>query len=232
MIDISTVIMAHPKREAFIPGLVDRLAHRRIPHYTNKVEVIWDQHNDRIETGLRCLEAYDPQKSHHLIIQDDAIPCADLIVGLKWALKYIPPDSPMCLYVGKIRPMNSVVIRYVRQTSDSTSWLVMNRINWGVGIVLPTNHIPGIIANYTGLYHNKYVGHENYDRRVSLYFEEVSHQKVWYPWPNLVDHRDTPSLIEGRSGKRHAYNFIGESMSALDANFEGGVIEIPVELRA
>lgn len=132
--------------------------------------------------------------------------------------------------------MNDVMRKYSKQMTAQTSWLIMNRINWGVGIVLPTDHIPGIIDNYTSLHHGKYVGHENYDRRVSLYFEEVAHEKVWYPWPNLVEHRDSPSLIahgDGmRSGGRHAYNFLGADKSALDVDYGGGIVEIPVELKA
>lgn len=64
---LSVAIMAHPKREAMVADLLTRL--------DREVPVVWDQINDRHDTGARAMEAFDPACTHHLVIQDDvAVP--------------------------------------------------------------------------------------------------------------------------------------------------------------
>lgn len=130
----------------------------------------------------------------------------------------------MSLYVGTTRPYGPAVRLMVDSATERTSWLVMKHINWGVGIVVPTLQIPEMIAYCD----TRNIA--NYDLKLSKWFESrpsESRPEVWCPWPNLVDHRDSPSLVPGRTGIRHAYNFIGKDKSALDVDWSGGKIRLP-----
>lgn len=59
---LSVAVMAHPARAAFVDeltGLLDRPA-----------KVVWDERQDRWDTGRRAMLAYDPACTHHLVVLD------------------------------------------------------------------------------------------------------------------------------------------------------------------
>ncbi|WP_051326000.1 hypothetical protein [Glycomyces tenuis] len=211
---VSVAIMAHPKRSEFIPELEAQL--------DRPATVAWDDgSNSRWGTGRRALLAYEPAATHHLVIQDDAVIPRDLVAGVEAALQYTPGDVPVCLYVGKTRPYREMVREYVKRAEQGASWLVMDQINWGVAIVFPTNIIDDMVAWCD----TQRI--PNYDSRMSLWFE---HQGIptWYPWPSLVDHRESPSLVPGRGHSgRVAHRFIGADVSALDIDYSGDVLRLP-----
>jgi hypothetical protein len=67
----------------------------------------------------------------------------------------------------------------------------------------------------------------NYDKRISRWCQSLG-LTVYYPWPSLVDHRESPSLVPGRVGKgRRAHLFVGAEASALDQRYDGKVVSIP-----
>jgi hypothetical protein len=210
---VSVAIMAHPKRAAFVPELEHAL--------DRPATVVWDDGaNSRWGTGRRALLAYDPDATHHLVIQDDAVIPRDLAAGVEAALPHVPGDVPVCLYVGKVRPYREMVTEYVARAA-SASWLVMDRLNWGVAIVLPTNVIDEVVAYCDTL------SIPNYDSRVSAWFE-ANGTPVWYPWPSLVDHRESPSLVPGRGASgRVAHRFIGAGTSALAIDYTGQALHLP-----
>lgn len=185
-----------------------------------RVSVTWDEVNDRHDTGVRALEAFDPDCTHHLVLQDDAVVCRDLLAGVERALRYIPQDEPMCLYTGKVRPFAGVISKAVAE-ADGASWITMQGIYWGVGIVLPTAHIPDLAVWYRGDDGRRVT---NYDRRVSTWYA-LREATVWYPWPCLVDHRDADSLVRGHGRGRFAHSFVDGS--ALDADWTGPVVHLP-----
>jgi len=213
MIRVSVAIMAHPRRAAFIPELEAAL--------DRPATVVWDDGaNSRWGTGRRALLAYDPDATHHLVIQDDSVIPRDLVAGLEQALEHAPQDVPVCLYVGKVRPYREMVTEYVNRAQD-VSWLVMDRLNWGVAVVLPTKYIDELVAWCDGF------DIPNYDSRMSKWFETQG-IPVWYPWPSLVDHRESPSLVPGRGhAGRTAHKFIGATASALDIDYSGQVLRLP-----
>lgn len=210
---ISVAVMAHPRREEFIPELLSTL--------DRPAEVVWDQKNDRWDTGRRSMLAFDPAASHHLVVQDDAVLCRDVVAGAERALEYVPDDVPVCLYVGTVRPWPTAVAKLVQATREDTSWLRMGQLNWGVAVVVPTRHIEAMVT-----WCDTRPDIANYDKRMSRWFEH-NDIKVWYTWPSLVDHRDSPSLVKGRKGGRFAHRFVGQDASALDICFDGGVLEMP-----
>lgn len=215
---VSVTVMAHPDRERFIPELLRRL--------DRPAEVIWDRYGDRWDTGRRAMLAYDREATHHLVIQDDALVCNDLVAGVERALEHVPAKAgvptPLCLYAGRIRPFRTYVERLVDRARESTSWLTMAQLHWGVGIVLPTSLIEDCIAWGDGR-----SDIANYDKRISRYLDS-QRITVWYPWPSLVDHRTSPSLVPGRTSRgRYAHRFLGADQSALDVDWTGRVVSVP-----
>lgn len=207
--------MAHPKRERFIPTLLKRL--------DREPAVVWDQINSRWDTGRRALLQYDHQATHHLVIQDDAIPCRDLVAGVEKALDYVAPGSPVGLYFGRRAPYPSrlrFLTGEMERSGDFISWIRINKIIWGVGIVIPTAVIPDAIR------YCDEVNVPNYDLRLSRFFE-VARIPVWFTWPSLVEHRDSPSLIADRTAGRVAFNFLGADKSALDVDWSGKIVSLP-----
>jgi hypothetical protein len=201
--------MAHPIRSDMVSQLVRELG-RDVP-------VVWDKINDRHDTGIRAVQAYDPGCTHHLVIQDDAVPCLDLLAGVERALEWVPADNPVSLYLGRVRPFRRAVETAVLNAS-AASWITMDGIYWGPGIVVPTAAIPDIVKWWDT---DRVT---NYDRRLSRWFEKRK-LRCWYTWPSLVDHRDGQSLAHRnvKSG-RHAHRFADRS--ALKLDWSGQVVEM------
>lgn len=212
-IRVSTVVMAHPKRRAFVTELLTRL--------DRPAEVVWDERDDRWHTGRRAMLAYQADATHHLVVQDDAIIPRDLVAGVEQALAHVPAGAPLCLYCGRVRPYRELVQQLVDRAGDNTSWLTMSQLHWGVGIVMPTDLIGDMISWCDGR-----TEIANYDRRISRW---LGHQNIttWYPWPSLVDHRGSASLVPGRTAIRRAHWFVGADRSALDCRWDGKVVSIP-----
>lgn len=214
---VSVAVMAHSARSKFVPELVASV--------DAPVRVVWDRRGDRWDTGRRALLAYDSTATHHLVLQDDAVVCRDLVAGVERALGRVPAPAgaptPLCLYAGRVKRFREAVRRHVG--SRRVSWLAMPSIYWGVGVVLPTDLIDGLVA--WGDEHPEIV---NYDYRMGQWLQRQGIM-VWYPWPSLVDHRHSPSLVPGRSSakSRHAHRFVGAESSALRQRWNRGVVEIP-----
>ena len=103
---------------------------------------------------------------------------------------------------------------------EAVSWLIMAETYWGPGLVIPTHLIEPLVA--WGDEQNE----PNYDRRIGRWFRERE-TPVYATWPSLVEHRDTPSLVKGRVGGRHAHRFIGEDVSALGLDWSLGAVTVP-----
>jgi hypothetical protein len=178
--------MAHPKRAGYVRELLPQLGHP---------EVVWDTQGSRWETGRRAWATFDPTHNHHTVIQDDSVPCRHFLTHLDRALLHTPA-VPLVLYAGAtMRDRFKTVPR-------NASFVVLERIWWGVGISLPTPLIPQALE-----WADSEEG-DQYDHRLSSFFEAMG-IPIWYTWPSLVDHRNGPSLIPGRGGGRHAYNPAG-----------------------
>lgn len=208
MPSLSVAIMAHPSRRQWVEELERTL--------DRPAKVVWDEHNDIWDTGRRALLAYDPAATHHLVIQDDVIPCRDLVAGVERALEHVPSNALVGLYAGYPRPAQDPMRQLIARTRTDTAWLVLPRINWGPAVVVPTCHIESIVA-----FGDKQ-DIRSYDQRIGRWCK-ANRVPAWHTWPCLVEHRDIPSLLGRRPG-RHAYRFIGADASALEHNWSGGTV--------
>lgn len=220
MATLSTKIMAHPKRAHLIPDLVERLG-------LTDEDVIWDTDNNRWHTGRRAWEAIDQDAQWGLVVQDDALPCRDLLTGLEHALDYVPRNVLLSPYVGTRRPVAARVERAVADAIERGAvFIEMPSLCWGVAIAAPTRIINGMLPwcdEQT---------YPNYDRRIGRYAIDVKRMETWCTVPSLVDHRDIPSLV-GHGEGRVAHHFIGEEASALEVNWDQGSVRMfPVQTTA
>lgn len=211
---VSVAIMAHPRRAHFVDEMREKLPN---------AQVVWDRVGDRWETGRRAVLAFDPDASHHVVVQDDGLVCEDLVAGVEHLTTFVP-DNPISLYTGKTRPFGQQVQRAVRKAKlRRLRWLKLDGLFWGVGVVLPVAVLQEMIR-----FHDLANVHlANYDSKMSYYFREIG-LPVYYTQPSLVDHRDladgNPSLVPGRWAKgRVAHEFIGEA-SPLDVDWNTGVM--------
>lgn len=202
-------LMAHQSRAHLVPELLDRTG---IPAEL----VSWDRRSDRWDTGRRAFEmGIDSGTTHWMVLQDDAVVCRDLIPGLQVALDHVPTDAIACPYVGTRRPLTEKVTAAVNQADAvNASWIVLQTLNWGVAIIVPTATIGDMLTWCDKL------TIPNYDKRVGQYYWRVHNWPCWYTHPSLVDHRDVPSLA-GHGPDRRAHRFAGEDVSALDLPWDG-----------
>lgn len=203
---LSATIMAHPRRQRFVGELIGRL--------DGPASVTWDRLNDRWETGRRSLLAVDPEATHHLVLQDDAVICRDLLAGAARAVRE-HPDTPISLYLGRQRPHGAKFVKIVAAAKAAGErWVVFPELCWGVALIVPRPLIDPIVS--FGDAHPRIA---NYDKRIS-HFLESERIMTWYTVPSLVDHRagaENPSLIPGRTGaNRVAHWFIGADASPLN----------------
>lgn len=210
---LSVKIMAHKKRAALIPDLVQRLG-------ITDDDVIWDRKQDRWDTGRRAWEAVDKTADWGCVIQDDAMVCSDFIAGMEQALDHVPQTCLVSPYVGTRRPAASKVERAVREARNAdVSFIEMPSLNWGVAITAPTTVIPSMLPWCDRQ------AYPNYDRRIGRYVIDVLGWPTWCTWPSLVDHREIPSLVGHGSG-RTAHEFIGEDVSALAIDWSKGSVRL------
>lgn len=208
-VNVSVGIMAHPRRNPYVRSLL----RGQLPVHTR---VAFDKHNNPWETGRRAILSYldQPDYEYHLVLQDDAILPPRFMAGVRNALEAIPRNSPLVLFTTK----STIWKPTLDAIPDSVSYLVMDHIWWGVGIVYPTHSIPDLIT------HCDQLSTHQYDHRVGDFYASNS-IPVYYTWPNLLNHRAGPSLIPGRSGRRRAHNY-SPSPPVDQLKWDGKVVKV------
>jgi hypothetical protein len=221
-VKLSASIMAHPDRSDLVAELAARL--------DRPVPVAWDDEGppsgkgDRVwRTARRGWQMADPGADFHVLIQDDAVPSLDFLAGLERALEHVPEDATVCPYLGQ---GGAVGHRWARIGAEAdrrgASWVLSEKLMWGVAICLPVRLIPEMIERA-----NLATGVPD-DMRVSGWTQR-RHGQVWYPWPSLVDHRPVPSITKHRAADRRAVRH--HTGSALDIDWTGPVVPDPMYSR-
>lgn len=211
---LSVAIASHPKRKHLVEGLRDKYL------WGVPVQIAWDENDDVWDTHHRAwtlVRDDNPEATHCLVLQDDALPCRNLVTGTEMALRALPPSSPVSLYLGNARN-HPKIVRSAR-TADETkaSWIVSTGFWWGVAVLLPKDLVDPMLEFCSPR-------RETYDRRLSIWTEHHNYP-VYYPWPSPVDHIDEQSLIHpGRKPGRKAYKFAGEDYDALSFDPNGPTV--------
>lgn len=210
---LSAVIMAHPVRQAEAEELQSSL--------DRPVEIVYDTNpipsanpGQRWANGRRCWEAADPEADWHMVVQDDAIACPDLLAGLEVALDQVGPDGLVSAYTGTGRPEQRHIRRaLVHAEQKQHSWISTRSLCWGVAIIAPVHSIPGMLKWCSQPDRSS---HLNYDMSLGRYYRDVLRWRTWYTVPSLVDHRDGESLVGHGGVGRVAHRMETESALLVD----------------
>jgi len=155
--------------------------------------------------------------THHLVLQDDVIPCRDFLEGAKAALAAVP-DQPVSFYA------NREVVTRIRARNDS-AWAVIPDACWGQGLCLPVDQI-GHFLRWSDEHIEPDYPHD--DDRFVLYFLSLG-RFVWYTMPSLLDHAGAGRSLMGHAGRvpQRARWFLGEEESALSIDWSRCVVATP-----
>jgi hypothetical protein len=182
---ISIAIMAHPSRTAQAEALYSEL--QQYPFAAP--QIIYDQHNDEWTNGKKALQYGVGKGDWHVVIQDDAILTPDFYRNVENAIFALRQKTLISLYTGTARPMARRVSNAVDSCKDG-EWLRLNQLLWGVGIVLPTDHIEPMLEFVENI-------ELQYDNKIGEFYN-LNGLPVYYCIPSLVDHNDDlGSLIDG-----------------------------------
>lgn len=193
---LSVVVMAHPDRSTWAEGLAEGLG----------AEIVWDRGKGEWDTGSRALRAAGSEP-YVLVLQDDAVPCTDVLVHLTRAAAHMPTVYPISLYYGLPVPHPEKVEYLAHRAAEKGSpWIRGPGPWWGVGLFMPAG-----FAKAAAVWGDKNEGLP-YDERLAR-FSKISGQEWLYLFPSLVDHRpvyESPSIYENRRRNRRAVWFQDE----------------------
>lgn len=174
---ISVTVMAHNNREKQANSLLDQLKEYPFAHS----QIVWDEINEEWHTGERAIRSGIGLGDWHIVIQDDAILTPFFYENVVGAIQNVPTRSLISLYTGTSRPLGSRVLTAVNKVKDET-WLSYWLLMWGVGILMPTNHIEHMLDFVSDRT-------EPYDTRIGIFYQR-NRLPVYYAMPSLVDHDD------------------------------------------
>src|SRR5690606_18069540 len=124
------------------------------------------------------------------VIQDDAIPVEGFWGHLEALLGAVPVRTCVGLYMGTSYPW-AVQDRVRRALSKAdrqgAGWVSGVTLYWGVGVVLPVEHIEHVLSRPCS---------KPYDQRVGEWYRRDANLPVLYPSYSLVDHADQDTLVD------------------------------------
>jgi len=180
---ISVAVMAVPAREPQAEYLRTILSYMPF----SDVTVVYDEnykgnHDSEWLNGKNSLLAGLGKGDYHVVIQDDALLTPHFYENIEGAIKNCPGGKALIsLYTGKARPFPKRIQAAVDKAYHAT-WLRHYLLIWGVGIIIPTDHIEPMlefVADWT----------EPYDTRIGIFYQR-NRLPVYYTMPCLVDHDD------------------------------------------
>jgi hypothetical protein len=144
----------------------------------------------------RCWQyGAEQQATHHLVMQDDIIPCNEFVRGVLQVIA-ARPESIISLFHGP------------RKAFDGSCRWGVSEGAWGQGIVMPACMVKEFLS-WEQEHVDPAFPHD--DSRVSL-FAIRTRRRVYVPFPTLLDHRDgeLKSVLGNRwSRPRVSSDFMG-----------------------
>lgn len=182
---ISLAIMAHPKRTA----AANALAYELGQYPFAAPQIIWDGIGEEWHTGKRALQYGIGIADWHVVIQDDAVLTPDFYRNIEKAIFALRQKTLISLYTGTARPLPGRVKAAVDAMPDG-SFLTFKQLLWGVGIVIPTDHIKPMLKFVEDI-------ELQYDNKIGEFYCRQG-MPVYYTVPSLVDHNDDiDTLLDG-----------------------------------
>jgi len=211
-VKLSLAIMTHPARAGLIPQLVKRLGPRTPRQIISDVtsQGVW-------RTARRAWEAAPRNATHHLVLQDDVIPCRKFYQAALDAIGAVP-DRPISFYA------NRKIITAALEAGSS--WAVIPDGAWGQAMCLPASMIPDWIA-WCDRHVDKSFRHD--DTRLTLWLLYVQ-RPVFCTVPSLVEHGLPAQSLAGNSNRnRVARCFIGADADGTAIDWTLGLSDPPAQ---
>ena len=191
---LSVRIMAHEKRRGWAEQLSEQVG----------APIVWDRHNNVWDTARRAWLDHDPTATHHLVLQDDVIPC-DNLRDVVTAMLVAVPTEPLCLTVIDYR-LHRARTDYLQAVERGQRWWRSLRAVSALGLVIPVSDIgPMVQAGDRSK-------NPHDDLKIRNFYREQK-RDVWFPIPSVVQHRpmaENPTLVAGNDRNytdRSAANF-------------------------
>jgi hypothetical protein len=208
---ISGTIMAHPRRREWAEWLSGETG----------LPVVWDTTNtvwDTAKAAWREAVRLNPDATHALVLQDDAIPCRDLLATLQ-VISAMYPLEPFCLTVIDYR-LHGARRDYEKTVQSGYPFWYSNAAVSAVGLMIPVRDVEPMIefGDSFGTIHD--------DLKIRNFYKQQG-RKLMFPIPSLLQHRnveENPSLVPGNDGRwsdRSSSTFIGQDVSGLSVNWSG-----------
>jgi hypothetical protein len=202
---VSATIMAHPKRADWAESLADELG----------CGITWDRRNNVWDTARRSWKAADPTATHHLVVQDDARVCRDLMEAATVAAQ-AAGDRPVSFTAIDYK-LQSERDGYLAALAAGECFYPIRRGLSTVSLMVPTRLITQMLRQCSTM------SSPHDDVRIAQFFR-LRRQVMLLSVPSLVDHRNpahSPSLVGngGTRARRDVIRFIGENRSGLAVNF-------------
>ncbi len=182
---LSVVVMHHPKRRDALPALL--AACDPLP-----VRVVADPEPDGppspLRTAKRAWAAVADGATHHVVLQDDAVPVRGFAEQLTRAVAARPGDG-VTLSVQQTSPRNSYAVR--RAALAGEAWAPMSAVEWTstLGLALPAADARALAAYFAEL-PDELLEDDDFVTPCCV----ARGLRVYATVPNLVEHAGLPSL--------------------------------------
>lgn len=181
---LSIAVMTHPRRARAAEQLADRFREQA-------AQVVLDPEPDGPPSALRAARrawaAADPKATHHLVLQDDALPVAGFLERLA-SLVAAEPEAALSLHT-EWGSMTSHAIRLAAMLGHTLAPVVDDYIPC-VGLALPVEAALGFEE-----YARTKVGEDAPDDVAMLDYLAHRSTQALIPVANLVDHDEALSLV-------------------------------------
>jgi len=165
-----------------------------------RVHVTYDRSGDLWESAKLVLTSYPKEASHVMVIQDDCLPCKDLIQTVEKLIEFLP-DNLITLFSNRDEVLQA--------RAEGKSWALLNRLLMAQSYIIPKSMIEDFIP-----FAEKHIKPEIYydDNRLTLWALK-NNIKIWTTAPSLVNHQGAfETTIRG--GYKKGHNFFDKSRLA------------------
>lgn len=190
-----------PERRLLLQGLLRRLDRASAV----ALDVVKDNTKQGVwpvaQQAWAC--AFKHGATHHLVLQDDVVPCRDLIATLEKAAAD-RPEAAICAYSNEERSH--------RARKDGLSWIKLKgRFVWAPALLLPVDWV----RRWLEWDACNVVQYANYDDARCGLFLHVHALDRYLTVPSLVDHLPVKSVLGHAGHTSFATEFAGEGTSGL-----------------
>ena len=201
--NLSIVIKTCPQRAAMLADLQERIG---------PLPTVCDDGRGAWQTSIQCWESAPADCEYHMVLEDDALPCAGFRSLAAEAIDSIARHRPeMVNFFCRLWPRSLKAI--AKAGAPLGPWLRMNCCNNGVAAVMRRDLIPSFLA---WCEENVNPAMPSTDQRYSLWLLKTG-RTCWLSQPSLVEHRGDASVYQTEPKPiRRAAWFIGQDGGALD----------------